>query len=42
MNLFNWKMIILAAVVLIAYKKFKFHPIVYILAAGAAGVVIGG
>ena len=42
MKLFNWKMIILAAVVLLAYKKFKFHPIVYILAAGAAGVVIGG
>ena len=41
MSLFNWKMILLAAVVLAAYKKFSFHPIVYILAAGAVGVIIG-
>ncbi len=40
-NLFQWKLILLAAVILLAYKKFKLHPIVYILAAGVVGVIIG-
>lgn len=38
-SLVNWKAVMLAAVIYITLKKFKKHPIVYIVAAAAAGVV---
>lgn len=38
-DLFNWKCIILAIVIYITLKVFKKHPIVYILAAAAAGII---
>ncbi|MGI6117456.1 MAG: chromate transporter [Bilifractor sp.] len=38
-DIFNWKCILLAAVVLVVYKKVKHSPIFYIIAAGAAGIV---
>ncbi len=41
-DLFNWKLILLFAVVLAAFRKFKkIHPIVFILASAAAGIVFG-
>ena len=40
-DLFNWKCILLAVVIYITYKKFKKHPVVYIAAAAAAGIVFG-
>jgi chromate transporter len=38
-DLFNWKLILLAAVVWICYRKWKLHPVVYIAASAAAGVI---
>ncbi len=39
LSLFNYKAIILAAVVFIAIKKFKGHPILYILGSAVVGIV---
>lgn len=38
-DLFNWKLILLAAVVWICYRRWKFHPIVYIAISAAVGVI---
>ncbi|MCH3950462.1 MAG: chromate transporter [Acidaminococcus sp.] len=38
-DLFSWKLILLAAVVWICYRKWKFHPILYIAVSAAIGVV---
>jgi chromate transporter len=39
LSLFQWKLILLAAVVWICYKKWNFHPIVFIAASAAAGIL---
>lgn len=36
-DLFNWKLILLAAIVWIGYRKWKLHPIVYIGISAAVG-----
>ena len=38
-QLFDWKCIVLAAVIFIVYRKLKHSPIFYILAAAAIGVI---
>jgi chromate transporter len=38
-DIFNWKRIILAAVIYAVYKKFGHSPIIYIAAAAAAGII---
>lgn len=38
-SLFQWKLILLAAIVWPCYRKWKFHPICYIAAAAAAGII---
>lgn len=38
-DLLNWKCILLAVLIYIGLKKFKKHPILYIAAAAAAGIV---
>ena len=40
-SLFNWKCIILAAVVYYTLVKFKKHPFFYIIASAAAGIAFG-
>ena len=37
--LFNWKLVILAVACFIAFRKIKVHPIVFILASAAVGVI---
>ena len=39
LSLFNWKLILLAAVIYITLVKFRKHPILYIAAAAAAGII---
>lgn len=39
MNLFSWKSIILAVCIFVGIKKFKKHPILYIIIAAAAGII---
>lgn len=39
LDLFNWKAILLAAIIYAALKKFKKHPIIYIAAAAVAGIL---
>ena len=39
LSLFNWKLILLAAVISITLVKFRKHPILYIAAAAAAGII---
>ena len=41
MNLFNWPCILLALVIFVALKKFKKHPIWYILFSAVAGIALG-
>ena len=40
-DLFAWKAVLLAAVILPLYKKFKLHPVVYIAGAAVSGIVFG-
>lgn len=39
LDMFNWKCIILAAVIFVVYKKLKHSPIFYIGAAAAVGII---
>lgn len=41
MNMFNWIPIAFGAVLFIVYKLTKKHPILYIVAAGVMGVILG-
>jgi chromate transporter len=38
-DFFNWNLILLAAAVWICYRKWKFHPIIYIAISAAVGVI---
>ncbi|MDR2371478.1 MAG: chromate transporter [Treponema sp.] len=40
-EILKWKECILFAVILILIRRLKFHPVFYIAAAGAAGVLLG-
>lgn len=39
LSLFNWKLILLAAVIYITLVKFRKHPVLYIATAAAAGII---
>lgn len=40
LDLFNWKCILLGVLVYATFKKYKKHPIVYIAASAAAGILL--
>lgn len=39
LDIFNWKLILLAVIIYVTLVKFRKHPILYIAAAAAAGVI---
>lgn len=39
LDLFNWKLILLAAVIYVTLVKFRKHPVLYIAVAAAAGII---
>ena len=39
MDLLNWKLVLLAAVIYITLVKFRKHPVLYIAAAAAVGII---